>query len=224
MCKVTSVLLDNNDDITADVVNVVLSLINSHKPFTAFDITTGVRAAYPQRNVRHQRVRDFVFSEMRDNGSKYNYDMSTTRLKSSNGIVEAMVYFPVGSTPDSHPNAENQGVATPPVSNVSSTSNSVDDDVQNFTKENRINIPRPMIKDIGLLAGKDAEIVQDNTQIKIIPAVHSHCVGMKNIVKVNADGRIRLSKTVLSEYFSPLPAAFKITHPANTTEILISAN
>lgn len=141
---------------TAIVANTIMEIldekIQNEEVFTAFDITTAVRAATAD-TVIHNDVRsivndDFIASKM----VGYNRDLVTLDLSNS---PKAFVYFPDTKQAEDHPLVTMAAVSIPsiPSTPVSTPAVTLDADEYKTTKEGRVQIPRKLLSQVTPNAG-----------------------------------------------------------------------
>jgi len=158
--------------------------IQSGKSFTAYDVTVETRKRVgPSVNIRHSDVQQFVHGNFQDLSGSFptSYSKQVIHLPAGNPIL----YFPVTSDPSDYVTAHGGKVTAPNTGGVPSVDDGIssptDDDsiglLVNVTKENRVNIPQKALTDITPSSGSyDVEVN-----------------GQLHFVKINADGRIRVT-------------------------------
>ena len=144
-----------------EVTDVVNEFVQQNKVFTAYDVTVAARRRTKQ-NVRHNDVRQYVTHFMNFEPEAQGYGAASINLNiPGKGNPVAIVFFPQGQDPYSHPLAVQVGSApqddgTPddgtqsdgsaPASTVQGDPNSpFDDEVVKITAEGRLNIPKSVI-------------------------------------------------------------------------------
>jgi hypothetical protein len=193
----------NGSILMQTVSNVIAEFTGQNKVFTAFDVTQKIRGDGVLSNVRHSEVKEMIFQDWKDTFCD-DYESTLTKLKIGDKTMNAYVYHPENVSPTTHPLAiveeEDEEVED------DNTVVNIDEvDIAHVTKElteseKRLSIPKDFLAAIGLSAGKIVYLDISDARKIIIRTDNSSNSNMA-FYSVNADGRLRFSKSILDKIF-----------------------
>ncbi len=221
--------------IETTVEDVVSQMVCDGFMFTAFDVTRKVRETLGKGTfVSHSDVNCLV-QEKLANGDLDPYvrdivtigvngvDSSPWIYHSPNSL--ANIYDPLWMK--DNPTQIGMKAVSPVPSHVyipsvfdvggsSAVSDGVD--TVKVTSEKRLNIPLKIVEDCGFMPNEFVSVFVDNNELRVS---HDVFVTDSHVIKVNADGRIRISNSMLSEIASSNVTEFKVRSENN--EIFVQA-
>lgn len=231
--------------IETTVEDVVSDMLVNGFMFTAFDITKKVRETLGKGTfVSHSDVNRLVQDKL-SNGDldPYVRDMITISM---NGVdIRPWIYHSPSSPANIYDplwmenNPTQVGMKSdmtkpyptvyiPSVFDVGGSSASSDGtltvgvsdgvDTVKVTSERRLNIPLKVVEDCGFMPNEFITVFVDNNVIRVS---HDTFVTDSHIIKVNADGRIRISNSMLNKIAASNVTEFKV-HSENK-EIVVEA-
>ena len=197
------------DTLNDKVVIVISSLTGCSSIFTAFDVTKQIRReSISTQRIAHHEVKKMVL-ELFNSDFSNEYDRECIDL--TVGQRAAFVYYPKGESPYSHPLA---------VQIDDGTDNSTDNDADtDLTVENRLNIGKSFLVELNLTAGKLVAVTMDNKVMFLMATTDPS----GTTLVVNADGRLRINKKMLTKQFGYLPTKFDISYSASFDAIEVAA-
>ena len=155
---------------TVLVANTIVELLDAKvqnkEVFTAFDVTSAVRAAMIDGDsVLHNDVRNIVNNEfITQQIQEYNRELCTLDIS---GNPQALVYFPDTKQANDHPLVSGSSIADPAdVTDDSDDDTVVDlaDDEVATTKEGRVQIPRKLLDGVTPNSGSFDVLISGSLQ------------------------------------------------------------
>ena len=200
------------DTLSDKVIALITSKVSAQILFTAFDITREIRAANVGMDVPHRDVRDAVLAEFTadiDDDFCMLYERTLTDL-----VIDTASYV-------YHPSivpATNYHLAVQPdAPTFIPTPASTADPDSDLTSENRLNIPKPLLESLGLVAGNMVRIDTIDGVMSI-----TECTSTPyETLQINTDGRLRLNAKTLRTAFSSLPTNYDISLSSDGTTIKV---
>jgi hypothetical protein len=204
-----------NVSVPQEVNDVVVEFIQQGKVFTAYDVTVEARKR-TTRNVRHSDVRQMVAGIINnDPAGAALYFMTTITLDiPGKGNPQAVVHYPMGVDPQSHPMAvktsapvtvDNGSPAdAAPVDDGGDAAPFDGDEVVEVTVEGRLNIPKKILSSVNTV-GNSYDISFLGNVVSRIP---------------DKDGRVRLGKKIVGKNPSD---KYKVEFDENLNCVMVSA-
>lgn len=218
MCLLTS------DPVVVDALRKAIdAFTEANQLFTAYDASRKARKDTGKVLGSHTRTMAPIVRELwRDGEFTVDYEQTLVDLNVAGNIQQAFVYHPRGTDPYSYdPGSSDITVVQPgasPVVDDDAEEDEKDDDIVSSpgsvicqsTKEGRITVPRDMLKEMNLVANDNVYINHEGNNVVIQPVPRG---GRDDdyALKVNHDGRVRLSTNILRSKFSLNGKRFELT-------------
>lgn len=220
-------------DLRLSVENEIEKRTVNHEPFTAFDITVAVRQSVGNKiNVKHSDVNQIVkehfskgwmsgyvrttinidsqsypylYHDQFDDPSNYGQKTKkcTNSITSIDSDGDSDSYKPLSLDLDDDDDTANT------VDTVDEVDESEGKKIKSTPSENRLNIPGDIIKPAGLSERTTALIEMKNN--KLIISEYTLRPIPPNCLKVNVDGRLRITKRFLKQITNNLPNTFNVS-------------
>lgn len=185
------------------VRDIVYTLVDQHKMFTAWDVTKEAKARGADEQHRHLK---HAVHEMFSNGEMQSNGYTRSLAQNMNVSPQPWIYHSVTDDPNAYADqildgstAPVDGVATTP---VSSNSDDEDEDAASITrmidKDGRLCIPKPFLVSLKLAPGSMVDVFVNFNYANIEVCPHDASLLPDATYSVNKDGRVRISKKVLS--------------------------
>ena len=184
------------------IEDVIAQKTSAKEMFTAYDVTTAARKQEGEFIDNHRKIKRDVHSSFVDGGMPHDYVRTLVGLKDGNGkVVDVFMYHPISSEPtDYQPTDTSLKVVSLDGEPVDEVDEDEDEDEEYVKdKDGRLNIPQKFLKKIGIVAGD--KVVVTESQAKIYISVWD--TFRSATLTVNADGRVRLNKTILENIVEP---------------------
>ena len=181
----------------------VKNKVSNGEMFTAYDVTCSIRKN--GTNETHNEIKEVVH-DLFNQGDMVNYDR--TRFTIPGKGSWAWLYFPIGTDYNDYARrfTSTSSSSTTTVSSVSSTPGftaavSGVSPVIAPDSEGRVNIPKQLLRDLGLYSQRSYCIVNGKNKVIVTTAKFARGVDPKDVLErwVPFNGAIRISKKVLSE-------------------------
>ena len=173
----------------AEIENVVNDFVNGGNMFTAWDVTVAVRKV-AKAKVQHYEVKREVH-QMFDNGNMVGYNRELANLPNVN--PQPWIYYPPSADPKTYtgkPVAPAAAVALPaPSTTVAGSMTALDDGadiggdgsvVYKWDTTDRLCIPNKLIRELGLKAGDEVEVVCEVTPTNEVRVIQKGAAAIYN--------------------------------------------